>query len=109
MALGMSQEEADNYDWRGTTEGGKIKSGGTHFWVSTDACVTNSTLLSILPAGWLSGKSFVDRGSSAIFWTSTQIMPDYSWYRMLVATECRIYRRDGYQPNGTSVRCIRDK
>jgi uncharacterized protein (TIGR02145 family) len=108
MAIGMSKESADSFYWRGTTEGGKLKVPGTYYWDSPNTGATNSTLFTALPAGWVSSKVFVEKGYSAVFWTSSPTIGVYSWYRYLTADQSKIYRRDGYRPNGTSVRCIRN-
>lgn len=108
-ALGMSIEQSDSTEWRGTDEGGKLKSGGTSLWNPPNTGATNSSLFSALPAGMV----FHDGGSAglddfAVFWTSTPILDTQAWYRYLHTDESRIYRVDGFRPNTTSVRCVKD-
>ncbi len=107
--LGMSVEESDGTEWRGTDEGGKLKSGGTSLWNPPNTGATNSSLFSALPAGMV----FNDGNSSglgdfAVFWTSTPILDTQAWYRYLHTDENRIYRVDGFRQNTTSVRCVKD-
>ena len=107
--LGMSVEQSDATEWRGTDEGGKLKSGGTSLWNPPNTGATNSSLFSALPAGMV----FHDGGSSglddfAVFWTSTPILDTQAWYRYLHTDESRIYRVDGFRPNTSSVRCVKD-
>jgi uncharacterized protein (TIGR02145 family) len=109
MALGMSQESADSTGWRGTNEGGKLKAAGTAYWDAPNAGATNESLFTALPAGGRnSSGNFEALGYYADFWTSTLIIDQQSWYRYLDADESRIYRVDGFQPYGTSVRCVKD-
>lgn len=108
-AIGMTVEESDGTSWRGDDEGGKLKTGGTSFWNPPNEGATNSTLFSALPSGmvWNDGSSS-GIGDFAVFWTSTPILETQAWYRYLHTDEARIYRVDGFRPNTTTVRCIKD-
>lgn len=108
-ALGMTVEESDGTSWRGTDEGGQLKSGGTSFWNPPNTGATNTVLFSALPSGmvWNDGSSS-GIGDFALFWTSTSILETQAWYRYLHTDETRIYRVDGYRQNSTPVRCVKD-
>jgi uncharacterized protein (TIGR02145 family) len=105
----MSVAASDSASWRGTDEGGKLKSSGTSLWNPPNAGATNSSLFSALPSGivWNDGSS-TGMGDFAVFWTSTPILDTQAWYRYLHTDEVRIYRVDGYRPNSTPVRCVKD-
>jgi len=106
MTLGMSQESADSTHWRGTDEGNKLKTPG--YWDPPNEG-NNSSLFTALPAGGRnSSGNFESLQYYTDFWTSTLIVDQQSWYRYLAADESRIYRVDGYQLYGTSVRCVKD-
>jgi uncharacterized protein (TIGR02145 family) len=109
ISLGMPVREADAADWRGSDEGGKLKSGGTSLWNPPNTGASNSSMFSALPAGMVfhDGKS-IGLGDFAVFWTSTPMLDTQAWYRYLHTDESRIYRVDGYRPNTTSVRCVKD-
>jgi uncharacterized protein (TIGR02145 family) len=94
--------------------GGKMKSVGTAYWVSPNTGATNESGFSALPGGWRgsSSVSFQNIRSNAFFWSATESVNFYAWYRFL-------YYNDGYVDRnyyssfynksvGASVRCLRD-
>lgn len=108
MALGMTPSEADQVDWRGTDEGGKLKALGYTYWNSPNTGATNSSLFSALPAGGSDNTgAFCCMGSFADYWTSTWIVDTQSHYRFLSYDSQQIRRIDGDRAYGTAVRCVR--
>jgi uncharacterized protein (TIGR02145 family) len=84
MYLGMSQEEADNEDWRGTDEGGKLKETGTTHWNAPNTGATNSSGFTALPGGVRDVEgTFYDVGGTAYFWPATSDDVSWAWYRYL--------------------------
>ncbi len=109
MHLGMSIEEANKYSaWRGTDEGGKLKSTGTDFWSEPNTGATNISGFTALPVGSGGSSFFSGKGIVCRFWTATAISSDWISWRELAYNESRIYRYDVGLSNSTSVRCIRD-
>ena len=109
MQLGMSETEANKTGWRGTTEGGALKSKGTYYWDSPNEGATNSSLFTALPSGdRMSTGTFEGEGSFTDFWTSTNLFDVHCIYRLLDATHSQIYRVDGHKQFATPVRCIKD-
>ena len=107
--IGMSVAASDSAAWRGTDEGGKLKAAGTAFWNPPNTGATNSTLFSALPSGMMyHDGSFSGKGDFAVYWTSTPVLETQVWYRYLHTNETRIMRVDGYRPNTTPVRCVKD-
>ncbi len=107
--LGMSQEEANKTgDYRGTTEGNKLKEAGTAHWLISSGS-TDESGLSMLPGGigWDNFSKFRDAGTRAYFWTLSSIGRTSDAYaRGLYAADPRISRLEVAKENSLSVRCI---
>lgn len=109
-ALGMPETSLDSTDYRGTTEGGKLK--GTELWIEPNIGATDEVGFNLLPAGGRdpSGTIFYD-GSWTDFWTSTEynLNDSFASWRMIVNSSSKIYRSiAGYKPHGTSARCLKN-
>ena len=106
MHLGMSPSEADTIGWRGTYEGGKMKS--TNGW-NNDGNGTNSSGFTALPGGLHSGNgSFAYRGNTGYWWSSSKASDTRSWLRRLYFNYNMVYR-DYYDKGlGFSVRCLKN-
>lgn len=72
MYLGMSLEEANDRDWRGTIEGGMLKESGTTHWAFPNSGSTNENGFTALPDGnrSLLGE-YEHLGERGSFWTPT--------------------------------------
>lgn len=112
MYLGMSQPEADQNEWRGTDEGGKLKETGTSYWESPNTGATNESGFTARPGGGRVGDgSFGSMGYNALYWSATENEYDTSeaWVRMLDYLDSGVYRHGGYYKwDGWSVRLLRD-
>jgi len=113
MYLGMNQSDADTTGFRGTDEGGKMKTTGTiegedGFWFSPNIGATNESGFSALPGGYRYGRNFEFLGCQARFWSSTEYDSIYAWYRFLSCYGDQVYRSFSYGTIGYSVRCLRD-
>jgi len=104
MYLGMSQSEVNAMDWRGTTEGGKLKEVGTLHWKSPNTGATNETGFTALPGGHNS----LAKTEFAYFWSTTSINSELAWNRILGYNSSQISRDDSKKINKFSVRCIKD-
>ncbi|UCH14470.1 MAG: PKD domain-containing protein [Bacteroidales bacterium] len=110
MYLGMTQTEADDTDWRGSNQGGKLKETGTAHWVSPNNA-TNESLFAALPAGGRDTTGFCCLGYWTDFWTTTEYDQNPTvgaWYRLLNNENSTIYRSAGVKSYATSVRCIKN-
>ena len=81
---------------------------------STDNCAVgnnpdanNATGFSARPAGYYSGSSNYF-GSTAYFWSATQINSGVAFYRYLTYTNAGVARYLSYKNYGYSVRCVRN-
>jgi len=109
LALGMTTEQANGIDWRGTDEGGKLKEEGSTHWSGTNTGATNETGFTALPGGARDADgSFTNIGYEGLFWTSSAANASNGWYRVLQAQYATIGRGVTLKKKGFSVRCIRD-
>jgi len=92
--------------WRGFDAGEKLRS--TTGW-NSGGTGTNEYGFTALPGGFCDYKSdFLDIGTIAGFWTSTENNVDNSWNRVLYYTLNGVYRKNYGNDHSFSVRCLRD-
>lgn len=111
MALGMTQSEADDINWRGTNEGSKL-AGRADLWSNSYLEINaefGSSGFSFLPSGF---RNFDDGvfnylSSSGYFWSSTESGSSV-WYRRLHCSFTGVRRNTSSKRCGFSVRCLRD-
>ena len=105
MGLGMTQGQADAIGFRGTDQGTQMKA--TSGWFSPGNG-SNSSGFTGLPGGfrWPDG-SFSFAGANGYWWSSSPSGSD-AWFRFLSSDYSNVFRNDGNQRNGFSVRCLRD-
>ena len=109
MFLGMSQEQADEWGWRGTDEGGKLKETGITHWNSPNEGATNETGFTALPGGCrYDGGGFSDLGNGGSWWSATEGDSVYACTRRLYCSSSDVYRSNYVKDRGFSVRCVRD-
>ena len=108
MSLGMTQDQANGTEWRGTDEGGKLKS--TTGW-SLDGNGTNSSGFNAMPAGYRFYGDGTTKGLGLItyFWTSDSVDDLIATYRRLDAEETAVYRSSTHKEAGKSVRCVKNQ
>ncbi len=109
--LGMPSTSRDNVNtYRGANnEGGMLKTTEKPPWDEPNTGATNSTQFSALPAGmvWYTSTSN-GQGAFTVFWTSTSLDFETALYRILSTDQGGIGRYEGYRPNTSSVRCVKD-
>jgi len=109
MYLGMSEEEAEKREGRGTDEGGKLKEVGTTHWSSPNTRATNENGFTALPGGYRnSNGAFYHVGNHGYWWSSTQDKTNIAWIRGLYYHGSLVNRDSRYNFYGFSVRCVRD-
>ncbi len=105
MYLGMSQSQADDWSWRGTDEGKKMKS--TSGWYN-NGNGTNSSGFNALPGGTRYGSGSFNYLYIGNWWSSSEGSGTNAWTRGMAYNNDRVTRYDGGKAYGFSVRCIRD-
>jgi uncharacterized protein (TIGR02145 family) len=100
----------DNDWWRGFNAGGNLKDTTTVMWLVPNTGATNMYGFSGLPGGRRDKTtgSFIEKDSSAYFWTSSMHDTEYTVLRLLDFEHKSILRYSyANQPSGYSIRCIR--
>jgi uncharacterized protein (TIGR02145 family) len=110
MYLGMSQVQADDLGWRGTSEGGKIKEVGTAYWNNPNTGATNESGFTSIPSGLRDNQTgaFYWVGMYAHYWTSTEDGETNAYDRDVVYNNSQIFRYPNSKKYGFIVRCIKD-
>jgi uncharacterized protein (TIGR02145 family) len=106
-SLGMSVTDQETVGWRGTNEGGALKS--TTGWISPNTGATNSSGFTALPSAVRNGDgSFVDLGIFGYFWSKTESNSSDAFRRGFAYFDGYVYRLTNNKSHGFSVRCVRD-
>ncbi|TFH26812.1 MAG: hypothetical protein E4H10_05910 [Bacteroidia bacterium] len=112
MFLGLTQEEADNIGYRGTTEGEKLKESGTYNWVQESLTGSNLIGFTGLPGGSGEGNimaPFGGEGYIGLWWTATELSPDpnsYAWCRWVFWDASWIGLSEISKRGFLNVRCV---
>ena len=111
LELGMTQAQADSWEFRGSPVGAKL-AGGYDLW--SDGVLRNDSNFNIseftgLPSGYryYGSGSFDYKGSYTFWWTSSENSPT-AIYRGLNNGVTSVSRNYSYKNFGFPVRCIRD-
>jgi uncharacterized protein (TIGR02145 family) len=106
--LGMGASEADNQEWRGTDEGGKLKEAGTAHWNSPNTGATNASGFTALGGGHrTNANSYTNMNTGVCFWTTTSV-DSQAWTRLLLHDNAAVYRNEYLKNFGLAVRCLKD-
>jgi uncharacterized protein (TIGR02145 family) len=109
MFLGMTREEADKTQWRGTDEGGKLKESGTDHWSDPNTGATNESGFTALPGGHRYTDGLYGNISfGARYWTTSQLDGVSAYARFLYHQYSNVQRNGYDKDHGFSVRCVRD-
>ena len=112
--IGMSQTEVDGYGWRGTNQGGKLKSTRTEplshpRWENPNTGATDEFGFCSLPSGHRFSYGAIDYiGIRSFYWTSSENSSINSWSRHFLNFRSEIGRYMTLKEYGLSVRCIRE-
>ncbi len=97
-----------NYLGGDTVAGGKLKA--TTVWLTPNADVTNESDFTALPGGVRADNyGYFDYvGLHGSFWSSSEYLLFYAWFRVMVFDNLVVDRAFSDKPIGMSVRCVRD-
>jgi uncharacterized protein (TIGR02145 family) len=110
MHLGMTPDQADNSNYRGTDQGSQI-AGNEPLWLNgllVQIYSFESSGFYSLPGGYLNTNGFyfgISRNN--YFWTSSSAST-LAYWRSLGYNNRQIYRQTASKNEGYSVRCIQD-
>ena len=109
--LGMSQEDADAEEDRGTIEGSKL-AGNASLWQNGDLkndAEFDTSGFTALPWGYRYETGFFSSLSfGAYFWSATEFNSSSAWRRRLYYNKSSVYRDYVPESFGFSVRCVKD-
>ena len=108
--LGMSQEEADKIEMRGTNEGSKL-AGDIDLWTDGDLISNRefgSSGFYAPPGGFRDDVSFLTIGLYGNWWSSVESDSYSAWYRCIVYASSEVWRNSAAKRAGHSVRCLKD-
>ena len=109
--LGMTIDESNDTEWRGTNEGSKL-AGNESLWDSgdlTDDSEFGSSGFDLLPGGYRhTSGSMYNIGSFGRWWSSSDAGGGDAWYRLLYDSSSSVFRYSHAQAGGYSVRLFRD-
>jgi len=89
--------------------GGNMKSDCPKLWQSPNTNANNTSGFSGLPGGARNTDgSFVSLGLGGSWWSSTQPVNDYAWFRLVFNNNGSVLRGSVLASAGYSVRCIKD-
>lgn len=106
--LGMSMVQLEQFEWRGTDQGNKLRQEGRQFWRAPNAGANNQSGFTALPGGYRQpGGVFETMGVYGSWWTSTPQNDQNAYYRDLSAMHAGVYRGAYPKGCGFSVRLIK--
>ena len=96
-------------DYLGADAGGQLKEAGLDHWIDPNTGATNSSGFTGLPGGSRSNAgTFSGIGAYGFWWSSTEYLATYPWYRFLSSDLSDVNSTYAYKTNGFSVRLIKD-
>lgn len=105
--LGMTAEQVNAFNWRGTDEGAKLKSN--QGWLE-DGNGTNSSGFTALPGGYryYDDGNFLGKGTIGYFWSSSEDGQERAFMRQLDSAHTTVERTNADKNAGKSIRCVKD-
>ena len=107
ISLGMTSEQANGTDFRGTDQGKQMKN--TTGWAE-GANGTNTSGFTALPAGYRSYITGISEGIGLItyFWSASGLDENIAVYRRLDGNNDKVFRSGTYKKAGKAVRCVKN-
>lgn len=105
LAIGMSISEIKKEEWRGTTEGTKLKA--THGW-NENKNGTDDFGFEGLPGGFHNSSYFAAIGTGCFWWSATPVLENEAWSRRLGINSTLFGRYSSIKDVEFSIRCIKN-
>lgn len=106
--LGMEEEVSATDGYRGTNEGGMLKT--TELWNAPNTGATDELLFSVEPSGRRGYRGeFAHLYTATFFWSNEIGVGNEPLVRVLWNESGQISRTTSYKNNGYSVRCLQDE
>ncbi len=106
LSLGMSADQVDLWNWRGTDQGAQMKS--TTGWAEGENG-TNSSGFSGLSGGYRYGATGAFNALGMLtYWWSSEYNEEYGVYRRIDGDNSGVYRNVTSKRGGKYVRCVKD-
>lgn len=113
--LGMTKEDADKINWRGSDQGNKLKiaGGNTMYWAKSSDIYTvygtnESGFTAIGGACRIFNGQWGEITHTGFWWTSSLDNGNGAMYRGLDYDKTTVFRYYGPENYGFSIRCVRD-
>lgn len=106
LLLGMSVSDTELLGWRGSPVGGMLKTTES-YWNSPNELASNTIGFSAVAGGWCSS-GFSQIGEEAIYWSSTELMQNFSIGRQMKYDSGEIGRTMLVWTTGACLRCVKD-
>jgi uncharacterized protein (TIGR02145 family) len=111
MFLGMSQDTADAFGYRGANIGSKIASspdGWLDGYLDSNSAFGSSGFNAKPGGGRRYDGTFGHKGDNANFWTATEYSNVRAWGRHIYSSYSSVHRYRNAKSDGFSVRCVKD-
>jgi uncharacterized protein (TIGR02145 family) len=109
LQIGMSEQNTNEFAWRGTTEGEKLMKKALIGWPqSSIAFGTDEFGFSAVAGGCRLHNGFLNQEKNTAFFWASDVISNQALYRSLDAQKKNIFRQKTYRTYGMSVRCVKD-
>ena len=105
-SLNMSPWIVENFDFRGTNQGSKLRSANS--WSTSNVYANNSSGFGAIPGGFYDGGTFYDIGDRGNWWSSSALDAYTALNRSLYFNNSMIQRGANVYSFGFSIRCLKD-
>ncbi|MEN9333842.1 MAG: hypothetical protein RLY35_1022 [Bacteroidota bacterium] len=107
--IGMSEEAANSFGWRGTKQANQLVSQFSKGWPEFSALYGEDTYgFNALPGGCITLLNVINSGANTAFWWTSTLDNGEGYYRYIDYQQTRILRSKTSSLYGMSIRCIKE-
>lgn len=107
--IGMNEEEANAFGWRGTKEANSLVSKFSKGWPESSPLYGDDTYgFNAVPGGCITLLNVINTGSNTAFWWTASSENEEVYYRYIDYQQTRILRSKTSPKYGMSIRCIKE-